>query len=71
MVDEKGIVNVCISNVLSKIKIFISKSRKLLNDNHWEKLCFIQFSTRMAGWLAASDPLRVKMFEKCDSLNRQ
>ena len=23
------------------------------------------------GWLAASDPLRVKMFEKCDSLNRE
>ena len=25
--------------------------RILLNDTHMEKLCFIQFSTRMAGWL--------------------
>ena len=28
-----------------------SEFRDYFNDNNKEKLCFIQFSTRMAGWL--------------------
>ena len=59
---------------------------EISDDTHREKLCFIQFSTKN-GWLAASDlfhmftqwikfvhsiiHVRVKMFEKCDSSNRQ
>ena len=59
----------------------------LLNDANSEKLCFIQFSTRMAGWLRLTfliclhnklssiihtfHVLRVQMFEKCDSSKRQ
>ena len=59
---------------------------EISNDTHREKLCFIQFSTKN-GWLAASVlfhmftqwikfvhsiiHVRVKMFEKCDSSNRQ
>ena len=51
------------------------------NDTHWEKLCFTQFSTWMAGWLLLTfliclhnqlssimhsvHVLRVQMFEKC------
>ena len=64
-----------------------SSSEEFLNDTHKEKLCFIQFSTRMAGWLLLTffimfiqsikfytfhyHALRVQMFEKCGSWNRQ
>ena len=57
------------------------------NDTHTWKICFTQFSTRMAAWLLLNFSIclhnqlssmnsiityeRVQMFEKCDSLNRQ
>ena len=57
-----------------------------VNDTQREKLCFIQISTRMDGWLLLTffymftQPIkfyyiftyqvRLQMFEKCDSSNR-
>ena len=67
--------------------IYIHMHCVVFNDNHRQKLCFTQFSTRMAARLLLTFPiclhnqlsyiyipyhiLRAQMFEKCDSSNRQ
>ena len=36
---------------LCQVRVTLLISSACFNDTHMEKLCFIQFSTRMAGWL--------------------
>ena len=66
---------------------YVKKDKVFYNDTHREKLCFTQFSTRMAPWLLLTffvclhnqlssihsiiTYYRVQMFEKGDSSNRQ
>ena len=54
--DEGRVMHSKINNKKIKIndntdKVIEKLFKSLLNDIHWKKLCFTQFSARMAAWL--------------------